>query len=370
MPNSRIRHRPERGSAVAVRAAVLDFLASTEVKRLSPKTQEEYAYNLTCFADWCASYSMVQDRMTKAWKAVKMDSRYTIPVALHLVDDQAIHCFLEHVQATHKPWKRGKAQLSSHTLAQYAKDIKRFLNWCCLDEQYGHHVQAIVVQRIKKPKLEETVKGIFSPEEIEALFRACDQEVYEHLRVRDRAILSVLLDSGLRATELITLTIGNVSLDPRDAHVRVLGKGRKWGEVGLGEQARRAIQKYLRQFREPTIEHEIASQLRGLPTRAEQQTRRQLLHQSLLFVNRAGDPLTRGGLYQIIARLAEWADVPSAHPHRFRHTWAVLFWRRTHDIRTLSKLLRHSSIAVTENYLKSILQSEARHGAPSVLDEL
>jgi site-specific recombinase XerD len=369
-----IKKRNESEAIISVQEAVQDFLASAEVKRLAKKTRDEYTYVLGVFAKWCDTHALVQNRSDKSWKAVKTDAEHGA-LSLHQVNDQAVYLFLEHLQQTHAPSKNESTKLSSATLVLYVKDIKRFLNWCLMDDLYSQHVRSNMVQRIKKPKLEEKIKETFSQAQIDALFRACDKEESEHLQVRDRAILSVLLDSGLRATELVTLTIENIHLDPKDAYVRVHGKGNKWGEVGLGEQARRAVQKYIRQFREPTIEYGLRQDghYQSLPVRQQQQTKQQRTNQSLVFVNRSGKPLTRGGLLQLIVRLGEWSGVSEqteCHPHIFRHTFAATFIRNGGDIYTLSKLLRHSSVKVTEMYLKSIRQSEARKGVASVLDSM
>ena len=194
----------------------------------------------------------------------------------------------------------------------------------------------------------------------------------EHLQLRDLAILAVLLDTGIRATELVTLTIGHVHVEAQDAYIRVFGKGSKWGEVGLGEEARRTVKKYLRMFREPTIDYALQAELAKLPPRQQQQVKKQRTQEQRLFVNRAGQPLTKSGLHQIIARLGEWAGIEGVRcsPHTFRHTFSVNFIRQGGDIYRLSKLLRHTSVKVTENYLKSLQQTEARKGAKSVLDNL
>ncbi len=366
MPNSKrhIRQRHESEVLVSVADAVHDFLASADVKSLRPKTQTEYSYVLTTFALWCADHSLVQNKKDSTWSVVKVRTSYN-PITLQKVNAQAIHLFLEHLKATHTPSKKSHTALSSHTIALYVKDIKRLLNWCLFDDLYSQHVQANTVARIKKPQVIEAILDVFSPEQIEALFAACGKEESEHLRLRDRAILSLLFDAGLRATELCTLTIGNISLDSKDPYVRVFGKGSKWGEVGMGEQARRAVQKYVRLFREPTIEHSLA---RG----ASKRERTHAIQQSLLFVNRAGKPLTKSGLGQLIDRLGDWADIQGVRcsPHTCRHTFSVMFIRNGGDIYTLSKLLRHSSVKVTENYLKALQQSEARQRGKSLLDNL
>lgn len=364
MPDSRIKQRAEGESAVSVLDALHDFLASAEVKLLNPKTQAEYRYTLLQFGEWCAEHSLSQDRKTNSWKAIKVREKHD-PIMLHRIDNQVVYCFLEHIQATHKPAKASNTQIAPATLVLYIKDIKRFLNWCVLDDLYCHHVQAVTVQRIQKPKLEESILEIFSDAQVEALKVACKNEVSAHLQVRDQALLYLLLDTGIRATELVTLSIGHVHLEANDPHIRVYGKGYKWREIGMGEEARRAIQRYIRQFREPTIEYEVRAQLAKLPARQQLQAKRQLIGEARLFVNRAGKPMTKSGLGQVINRLSEWAEIEGvrASAHTFRHTFSVNFMlNNNNDIYQLSKLLGHTSVKVTENYLKSWQQKQARKG--------
>lgn len=371
MPNSKIKKRAEADNIVSVVTAVKDFLADPGVKKLSVRTQEEYTANLTTFAKWCSEHSLHQDKAHRSWSAIKVRANH-YPIQLHQINDLVVSLFLDYIRGTRKPSKSSNTELSTHTLVQYVKDIKRFLNWCILDDVYYEHVNATSVARIQKPKLEEFIIDVFSDEDIEAIFRACDKEVYEHLQVRDKAIVALLLDTGLRATELCTLTIGNVSLDSKDAYVRVLGKGRKWGEVSLGDRARRSLSKYFRTFREPTIEAEVARLHKNVPARQLAQLTRQHMQSARFFVNRAGQPMTRSGLQQLMTRLGEWAGVDTIRcsPHTFRHTFSCLFMRNGGNIYTLSKLLRHSSVKVTEEYLKALKQSEVRRNAKSVLDNL
>lgn len=373
MPNSRfhVRQREEKDSSISVLQAVRDFLATAEVKRLQPNTRREYEHNLLTFADWCGSHSLSQNKKDQTWAAVAVRDKHG-PISLHKVNDQAVHLFLQHVAQTSKPARNDHEELSSWTYRNYVKCIKRFLNWCLLDEQYCEHTKKIVVERIQEPHIEEIIIDTFSVEQIDALFRACEKEESLHLQMRDKAILSLLLDSGIRATELCTLTIGNADLRPDDPHIRVFGKGQKWGEVGMGEAARRAIQRYIREFREPTIEHRHADQLKKLPDREAVIRKRELMAKERVFVNRAGAPLTRGGLLQLMYRLSEWAGIEGVRstPHTFRHTMSVMFMRNGGNIYQLSKILRHTSVKTTENYLKTLMQSEVRKGAKSVLDNL
>nr|BBH90155.1 hypothetical protein KTC_49060 [Thermosporothrix sp. COM3]BBH90220.1 hypothetical protein KTC_49710 [Thermosporothrix sp. COM3]BBH90285.1 hypothetical protein KTC_50360 [Thermosporothrix sp. COM3] len=367
----KIKKREESSLQIPVQEAVYDFFASPEFKRLRPSTKQEYSQELPEFAAWCASHTILQDKNKKSWYALPVGKKYE-PIMLNQINHHVIQCFVEYLQQTHKPSRSAASEISTYTLASYVRVAKRFLSWCLEDEQYSDILDAKSINKIKLPTVVKTIIEVFSPEQLEALFDACRYEESEHLQIRDQAILALLVDTGIRASELVSLTIGNVSLDTKDSYVRVLGKGGKWGEVGMGEKTRRLLQKYIRMFRVPTIEFAIESQLKKLPTRSAQQFKAQAIQKANLFMSRSGGGLTVRGLERLIERLGEWAEIEGVRctPHTFRHTFAAMFIRNGGDIYTLSKLLRHSSVKVTEEYLKSLKQSEARRGAKSVLDTL
>lgn len=346
-----------RQRAASVEQAAGDFLGS--IKKLARKTQEEYSQRLGVFVAWCTEQRIM----------------------LGDVNRDVVDAFVEHLKATHSPARNDRAELSSYTLANYVRVIKIFLNWCLEDDEHSSQINVQAIVRIHKPQVTEVIIETFTPEQLEALFKACDKEESEHLRVRDRAIIAMLLDTAIRASELVTLKLGNLKLDSRDPHIRVLGKGSVWGEVGMGEIARRYVGKYVRQFREPAFEEKITVQSRGLSPRQVKQVKQQLLNQELVFVNRNGQPLTVSGLYRLVDRLGEWAGIEGVRcsPHTFRHTFAKMFMQpdengKRGDIYQLSKLLRHGrgqgDVKTTENYLKSLRQTDARRGAKSVLDNL
>lgn len=365
---SKIKKR-EVLDGISVHEAVQEYLSTAHVKELGERTIEEYVAELGVFARWCGSHAVMQDR-AKVWTAIECKDT---PIMLHQINAQAVHLFVEHLRVTLIPKKTGQP-VSSYTLDGYVRVVKSFLNWCLLDEEYSKQIQAITVNRIQSPGVIEKIIETFTPSHIKSLFDACQREESEHLALRDEAILGVLLDTGLRADELVRLTIARISTDPRDAYVKVLGKGQKWGEVGLGERSRKCVAKYIRTFREPTIEDELKQAHPHLNDQQIKQLLKQELPQKVVFMNRYANPLKPNGLYQIFDRLGKWAGISSdevrCSPHTCRHTFAVNFMRQGGDIYTLSKLMRHSSVKVTEDYLKSLKQSEARRGQKSVLDNM
>ncbi len=86
---------------------------------------------------------------------------------------------------------------------------------------------------------------MFTSADIKALLTACNNENTPELVVRDKVIIMLLLETGIRAGELCGLTLDNVQLNPKDPFIKVFGKGRKEREVGLGQAACTALHKYI-----------------------------------------------------------------------------------------------------------------------------
>lgn len=318
--------------------AITDYLL--DIKHLGEKTQILYQSRLTVFSQWCIEQN----------------------IQLEQINNRNVQRFLEHVKATHKPHKTGRVEISSRTLVGYVSIIWTFLYWCLDVDEYENYVKLKTVKRIKMPRHEAFIKQTFTNEELEALFQACTHPSKEHeYQLRDTAILALLLDAGLRSAELRTLSIGNVVLaEPlkEDNYIVVMGKGRKQREIPLGNRAVAVLSRYLREYRQGASKTDTVFISRD--RKAGSRRRGQLSHE---------------GLRDILERLRELSTLSSdldVNPHKFRHTFATCFMANGGDIYTLSRLLGHTSVAITEKYLKTlsaraIRQRKHHH---SVLDTL
>jgi site-specific recombinase XerD len=300
-----------------VREAIADYLIST--KRLQPGTQRFYRSRLDVFATWCENQTPV--------------------IHLEQIRAKTIDAFLEAMKATRKPHKANKVQISTQTLAGFVRAIRAFLRWCLDDEDYEEYVKFSTLRRIKLPVMDEYLIATFTDAHIEMLLRATAREYNEQLRMRDEVILEVLLGTGIRAAEIITLTIGKVELDAKDSYITIFGKGRKEREVGLPESVRRLLRRYMRKYRKYAERDEP------------------------VFLSRSGKQMTVGGLDMLIRRLGKWAGIQGVRcsPHTFRHTFASRLYLRTGDIKKVSLLMGHSSIRVTDLYLKSLSSRDVRY---------
>ena len=149
--------------------------------------------------------------------------------------------------------------------------------------------------------------------------RQCHTEGRRPTMVRDRAIVLVLLDTGMRISELCDLR----REDYYSATGRLIiehGKGDKQRVVFLGQAAQRAVWSYLRQ-------------------------RGNVAADAPLFIaSRSGDAFVSGSVRRVLQRAGDRAGVTGATPHRFRHTYAINFLRNGGNVLELQALLGHSSM--------------------------
>jgi integrase/recombinase XerD len=143
---------------------------------------------------------------------------------------------------------------------------------------------------------------------------------------RDVAIILTLVDAGLRASELCSLTIADYDQNRGRLHIRH-GKGDKDRFVFLGSRAQKAIWKMMinRKGSKPT---------------------------DPLFAAKTIKPLDRNNLRHHIQGIAKRVGVSNAHPHRFRHTFAITFLRNGGNMGELQKILGHTEIEMSLRYAR------------------
>lgn len=194
-----------------------------------------------------------------------------------------------------------------------------------------------VVRNVDRPHPQPPVIQPYSEDEVRAMLTATAwgnayvpaHDTYTEYRLpnadRDRAILIVLLDCGLRASELCALTIGDYDRKRGSLHIRS-GKGDKPRIIYVGDSSRRALWRYLRH--------------RDNDKRAP------------LFLSATGKHLTRSGLRKLVQRIADRAHVDGATVHRFRHTFAIQFLRNGGNLFALRAMLGHSTLEMVRTYAR------------------
>lgn len=171
-------------------------------------------------------------------------------------------------------------------------------------------------------------KGVMSEKQVEKLLSQPDLSTA--LGFRDRTILEILYSSGIRNSELRSLTVYDADLNLLQLTIRK-GKNAKDRVVPLGEIAANFIKEYLLTFR---------------PKLAMNET-------ELLFISKNGLKITQANLVWIFAKYVKQAGFNTQFtPHSLRHSCATHMLRHGADIRYIQEMLGHASVATTQIYTK------------------
>ena len=195
--------------------------------------------------------------------------------------------------------------------------------------QYATREQWIALDptaMLDSPKIGRRLPKSLSEEDVERLLAAPDTTTA--LGLRDRAMLELLYASGLRVSELVDLTLSQVSLT--QGVVRVLGKGSKERLVPMGDEALHWLKRYLTQARPDfTV---------GMQT-------------DIVFPSRLGQRMTRQTFWHRIKHHASTAGIAaSLSPHTLRHAFATHLLNHGADLRIVQMLLGHSDLSTTQIY--------------------
>jgi integrase/recombinase XerD len=216
-----------------------------------------------------------------------------------------------------------RAKAKATTIARSLSSLRRFYALQILQGA----VPTDPTLRVRAPKLPRRLPKNLSEAQVEALLAAPDTGTT--LGLRDRAMLETLYATGLRVSELVGLTIAQVSLDM--GVVRVVGKGSKERLVPLGEESIGWLKRYLATGR-PTLVGVGKS--------------------SAVFVTARRGPLTRQAFWALLKRLGAKAGIPAAglSPHVLRHAFATHLLNHGADLRVVQLLLGHADITTTTIY--------------------
>jgi integrase/recombinase XerD len=204
-----------------------------------------------------------------------------------------------------------------------------------------------MMRAIQRPRPEQRAVQPFSLADVRALLEACERtRVYERpgkracdnerpTSARDRAIILLLLDTGIRASELCGIRIRD--LDVRNRAVMVMGKGSKERWLPASGSTVKAVWKYTAAVRK-------CARL-----------------DDALFLSYEGRPLTRTALLKVLASLGAKAGVEDCHPHRFRHTFAIQYLRNGGNVLALQASLGHASLEMVRRYAR-LAQADLENG--------
>ncbi len=233
------------------------------------------------------------------------------------VGEDEVRLFVLHLQGRNGLW----GDASSHTVNNRVRALRSFFNWLYREDYTECHR----LEKVKPPKTRRKVIEILTDEEIERTFATINPDTV--LGARNTAIYSLMRDTGLRLTEVVTLKHRDVHLDSR--YVKVLGKGDKERIVSFGTTCQKALMHYTQHCRFENQGQEAET----------------------FFLCIDGHPMGAEALRSLTERLSKTAGIPRLHPHLIRHTYATRFLLNGGDSLLLQQNLGHTSLEMVHEYV-------------------
>ncbi len=268
----------------------------------------------------------------------------SLPTEANRVAPQHVRDFLLYVQSENTRWggksESARRPASQMTVRHYYNVLHNFFNWLLREEFVADNP----VAHLKKPKTFTRVMQAFSPKQVQMLLDLCDNKTT--LGARNRTIMLLLLDTGLRVSELAGLKLIDVDMDT--GSLKVMGKGGKERLVHMGAACQKAFWRYLTLYRTGQGAN--------------------------LFLSEEGRLLPSTAVELMIRRLGQRARLTGVRcsAHTFRHTFAINFLRNGGNVFELQYLLGHTSLEMVKRYLGALNADDAAkaHQRCSPVDRL
>ncbi|MBP2674756.1 MAG: integrase/recombinase XerD [Deltaproteobacteria bacterium] len=214
--------------------------------------------------------------------------------------------------------------LSARSAARHVSALRSFFRYLVREG----HLSGSPIAEVRSPKLGRPLPKYLTVTQVTRLLEAPDRQRATAEGIRDKAMLSLMYASGLRASEVVSLRMENV--DEHAGFLRVLGKGSKERVVPVADSALAALKDYMEAVR--------PRYLKGKATNA-------------LFLSRLGRPITRQTLWNRIRYWALAAGIgEKISPHVLRHSFAGHLLAGGADLRAVQAMLGHADIATTQIY--------------------
>jgi site-specific recombinase XerD len=285
-----------------------DYKLSLETANRSPKTISWYLDILTRYSAFLRSGGLVKPA--------------------HELGKEELRAYIAHLQSSNR-WagrpniKSAQGKLSPHSIQGHVRAIKAFFSWL-FDEG---HIEENPLARYPPPKAPQKQIPTLTLDQLRKLLTLIDNS--EPVGARNRVMLLLLLDTGMRVSELVGIKLDD--LDLVRSLVKILGKGQKERTVPFCSKTRKELRRYIKNFR-PSLAQEASP---------------------YLFPKSDGSRVSVNCVQQFLRRLASRAGLQGVKcsPHIFRHTFATMSVADGANPFILKDILGHSSLLTTQKYL-------------------
>lgn len=310
-----------------IRDAVKEFLELRELDNCSVKTIRTYEQRLRYFSEWVLAEHGI--------------------VSVEDLRIEHLRGWMAHLKKT--PTYRGQAR-SDDTIYSYGQSLVVFCHWLEVEDR----VEVELTKRFKLPRVEEKFIPTYTRDDIDLLLVACEDNraynpcVRKALIARDKAIVTLLTDSGIRLSELAQLRLGDINREERVLLVH--GKGNRWQQVPVSKDGFKPLHAYL-------------SKHRAVLARSEGEDYKPGKNEAV-FLADDGKPLTHWGVSMLFKRLKKRTGIDdkrvSAHNcRRYMATTELANGRSPFDVQ---RQMRHKTLKMTNHYASlSIRQLRKSH---------
>ncbi len=281
-----------------ISAALKEYLIEIEVRKYTPKTIKGYRNNLNLFLRFCEEEADTTEIEDVSIATVRQFARFMT--------------------------ERGRQGSYVNGLLKIAKSFIQY----CYDEDYGGFNTK---KTFKWCKEEKAVIRAFTPSDVRSMMQSCKGNDFLH--VRDAAILTALFETGIRNWELCCIQKSDIHED----YIIIKGKNHKQRVVPITPILRKALLKYEARAADYFALKKI---------------------DDYYFLSFHGRQLTVEGVEHIVKRHGEGIEGIRVSPHTCRHTYAQQHIKMGTDLYTISRLLGHENIQITQTYLNSLRDEE------------
>lgn len=275
---------------MTIRECIDDFLIEQQVRGNSPKTQKHY------------------------FRCLGLFERFQSPKNPDISAVSVSDCKAYYIHLSNR-------NVSSVTVQTYIRALRAFLSWCYLEGYISENIP----KKFRLPKAQKKKIDILTDSEVEQLFRCLSGR--DFISVRNYCIVALMIDSGLRLNEVVTIRRDKIHI--AEGYAIVNGKGNKERFVPLGLNSKRALLRYC-----------------AIVPNKEKETP--------LFVKDTLIPINQSTVKQLFRKLRSRSGIPRLHPHLLRHTFATRYIERGGDIYSLQSILGHTSLEMVKKYVHLI----------------
>jgi integrase/recombinase XerC len=216
-------------------------------------------------------------------------------------------------------------ELSAKTISRKISALRTFYGYLVKN----HLIDINIFEHVETPKIPKKLPKIIEDDEMDMIFKSIDR--YQPLGFRNYVILDLLFSAGLRASELVNMTIKDLMLDQEQ--ILIHGKGSKDRYVPLHSKLVDDLKHYLTYIRPILLS-------KGKNT-----------HTLYVFINYKGGHLTVRGLQTILKTVIHKSgETFKIHPHMLRHAFATTLLNHGADLRVVQELLGHEHLKSTQVY--------------------